>query len=255
MSEVDQQPIHVEGSKKIDNEETWPESLLESYGKLPLPSLYDYLLNQEKLAAEIRKQNKELRVNSDALTQMQTSVEEKFNVLENILNRINEDLESDVEGDSEIDEDFEEDFKDDNSEGSDTYVSIRQMQQILIEMMDSLFNLREATADMNRTLLSVIPEHSGFFKKSKPAWRNRSEEILDGYYSGLECIRDKALSSLADSGISIIIPELGKSFDPTLHRAVERVGRGASRCIAKVIRYGYRRRDEIIRYADVAVYH
>lgn len=259
MSEITQQPSLAEDMNKGDEQETWPESLLESYGKLPLPSLYDYLLNQEKLAAEIRKQNKELRVNSDSLTNMQSSVDEILSILKEIEIDIDKSLKDEFEDDEEDDDDFEACFEDDDPEAgrvkAEADASVNQMQQILIGMMDSLFNLYEATVDMKQSLLNTIPEHSGIFKKSKPVWRTRSEEILEGYYLGMDCIRNKTLSSLADIGISVIIPQTGAFFDPAIHRAVKQVGGGASRHVAKVIRYGYRRKDEIVRYADVAVYY
>ena len=224
---------------EIDPQGEWTEELLESYGKLPLPSLYDYLLNQEKLAAEIRKQNKELRVNSETINNMQNSMNE-------VLTQLKESA------------DFQENLeivpRENQEDRNLTDPSVKQMQQVLIGMMDALFHLLEATTHSNQTLLRILPELTGFWKQSKPSWRTQAEEILEGYYSGIELIRDKALSSLVDSEISVIVPQVGEPFNPKIQRAVEQVSGGESRLIAKIIRYGYQRRDEIIRYADVAVY-
>lgn len=223
---------------EIDQQEGWTESLLERYGKLPLPSLYDYLLSQEKLAAEIRKQNKEQRINSEALNKIKSSIDE-------ILIQF--------EGMPDFQDALEAIHRESNEEGENPLM--KQMQQILMGMMDALFHLLQVTMHSNQTLLNIIPEFTGFWKKSKPDWRTQVEQILESYYSGIEFIRDKALSALADSGISVIIPEIGVPFDPMIQRAVEQVSGGEARHIAKIIRYGYRRRDEIIRYADVTVYH
>jgi hypothetical protein len=224
---------------EIDRQEAWPEWLLESYGKLSLPSLYDYLLNQEKLAAEIRKQNKELRVHSEALKSMQNSVGEVLDQLKEVV---------------VYQHNLETTSRESDEQREESDPSVKQMQQTLIGMMDALFNLLEATAHSNETLLTIIPEWTGFWKKSKPSWRIQSEQILKGHYSGIELIRDKLLSALMDSDISVIIPQIGTLFDPNLQRAVEQVSGGESRRIAKVIRYGYQRREDILRYADVAVY-
>lgn len=220
---------------EMDQQEEWSEELLESYGKLSLPSLYDYLLSQEKLAAEIRRQNKELRANSSVLNSLQDNMGEVLEQLQEVINA-QENLKTAPRRENEIDS------------------SVKQMQQVLIGMMDALFNLFEASNHFNQTLLHTIPELTGFWKKSKPQWRTQTEQILASYYLGIELIRDKALSALVDSGISVIIPLIGTPFNPNVQRAVEQVGGGKSRCIAKLIRYGYQRRDEIIRYADVVVY-
>lgn len=225
---------------EVESQEAWPEWLLESYGKLPLPSLYDYLLNQEKLATEIRKQNKELRLHSDALNSVQNNISAMQVQLREI-GSFQENLETTIHRENE-------------EESPETHASIQQMQRVLMGMMDAVFQLLEATKHSNQRLLNIMPELTGFWKKSKPSWRTQAEQLLDGYYLGIELIRDKALSALADSGISVIVPQKGSPFDPTLHRAVEQVSGGQNRHIAKVIRCGYQRRDEILRYADVTVY-
>lgn len=224
---------------EIDQQGEWPEWLLESYGKLPLPSLYDYLLSQEKLATEIRKQNKELRINSENLSHVQNGMSDVLTQLKEI---------------ADLQENLEVIHREGDEERDEIDPSIQQVQQVLMGVMDALFHLLEATARSNQILLNAIPEFTGFWKKSKPNWRTQTEQILEGYYSGIELIRNKALSSLIDSGISVIIPQVGAPFDPTIHRAVEQMIGGKSRHIAKFIRYGYQRRDMIIRYADVAVY-
>lgn len=77
---------------------------------------------------------------------------------------------------------------------------------------------------------------------------------LRQWVEGLEIIRDRLLALLKKSGVEPI-PSLGQKFDPQLHLAVAAESRdGAeSNVILKEQLKGYRRENEIIRFAEVVV--
>ncbi len=249
MSELD----HSEKESALNERESnWPDWMLERYGSLSLPSLYDFVLSQEKLAVEIRKQNRELRVHSESIEELST----KFDtLLDSLEQETTVDPEEDFEEEDEpVDlDDLEDDLEDEPLSSMDSIRS-REVETLLMHSMDALFNMLNGLNKSKVKILAILPEKEGFLGLRKPQWRAVLEDILDGYVSGVEVVRQKLTSQLADLQIELLCPLAGDPFDPIHHRAVETEKGEKSGCIAQVIRYGYKRQDCIIRFADVSVY-
>lgn len=281
MSELDNpslKPVDIQ-SEEIPSEitgsnaesENWPSSLLQKYGELQLPSLYDFILSQEKLSMEIRRQNKEMRGFSKSMDELKAdswnvrgSVADVYEKVSAIKDSCEQMKENELNWDEFLqeglledeDEDEEEEFDDDGIERLQNFVEQLDEDsiQVLMHSMDTMLMLLNATGDFSNNLMAIAPSSGSLLFWQKPAWRSHFEEVVHGYNSGMRAARDKLLSLLADKKIELINPSIGSSFDPQSYRAVEKIGGGKSQCIAKVIRYGYRRQGEVLRFADVSVF-
>lgn len=252
-------PIPASVKEVLKNpQDSWNEELLEKYGQLQLPSLYDYLLTQEKLAVEIRRQNKELQATRENLLQMHNSVVEIKEWIESNAASQQEELEALQQ---------QQQYWSDEGEGSDDEVGELQevreqvsleraeLQQVFMQTMDAVLNLLEATMGTSEQINKLVPEGRSLWNPLKPAWRHQLESTLSGYEEGVLLIKDKLLTALSDADIEVIIPEIDGPFNPQLHRAIEKVQGGRKSTIAKVIRYGYCKGEEVLRSADVVLYH
>lgn len=225
-------------SEEITTEHTQAESLQKKYKELVIPSPYDYLLVQEKLAAEIRKQNRELKTHFEVLKQMQANLNEMS------------------ESSQKISDQFEAfcDASDDDNTHNKSYCDETSTEDIVIQALDSIVHLVTATEETTKKLLSLLPTSTSFWRRSPPPWRCRVEELLDSYTVGVDTIQEKLLSLLDEIGIEPIIPEINSPFLPHLYRAVEQVSGGPSNCISKVLRYGIKKSGTTMRFADVVVF-
>lgn len=234
----------------------WPDELLEKYGQLGLPSLYDYIITQEKLAYEIRRQNQEIKGCSNSLkeiTEMHTEVIERLDSIEGALlaNQETNDRTSDFEDYSSSDESGDEDQSAPTLEPSR---EVCDAQKVLMQSMDGILNLFNGFQTSNKKILEIVPLTTGYIFAKKPQWRCNLETALEANLEGVKTIQQKLLSQLADVGIEIINPKLGSQFNPSLHRAIESIeNAGPKGCIAKVIRYGYKTETTILRFSDVAI--
>ena len=79
---------------------------------------------------------------------------------------------------------------------------------------------------------------------------------VEAWLQGLEMVRTRFLALLATAGIYPIQAE-GQPFDPRLHLAMatESAADCADGTVVAVLRKGYRQRDRVLRYAEVAVNH
>lgn len=207
------------------------ETLQQKYDALQLPNSYDYLLTQEKLALEIRRQNKELKNQSEILRETKNElaiIKDQCEILESQLEELRR--------------------------SQEPCGWIKQLQQMLMQALDALLNQSYAARETTQIVLDMMPPSGWVQKLWKPSKTPQIKQILDGYCMGVDTIHDKLLSWLADLEIELIAPQLGDPFVPHLHRAVEQLSGGTSKTIAKVIRYGYTTKEELLRYADVAVY-
>ncbi len=248
MSELDKMLAEQGEEKNIG----WPDWLLEKYESLPLPSLYDFILSQEKLAAEIRKQNRELKANTETLQEMTETMEQFSQKLQEVEECIHPEKDGLVH-DQDEDEPFTGHAKNSYSDAPPE-PKLKETYNLIIHAADALVNMLNGIERSKEEILKIVPETTGFLVKRKPEWRLFLEKALDGCTEGINAMRQKFLSQLADLGIELICPHCGSEFDPRLHRAVETVSGDKNGCIAKVIRYGYKMGDEIIRFADVSIY-
>lgn len=229
----------------------WPDWLLESYGKLPLPSLHDFILSQEKISVELRKQNRELKKSNDQLKELSQELTANMSALQQKAN--DESWEGCEELLRELLNEEDEETCDEGEENEPQGANEAIAQQLMMQAMDSLFYLFNGIDSGNEKILSLLPKEALFLPKKGYNWRLRVQEILEGYLTGVKGLRQKLTAQMADLNIEVIAPLVDAHFDPMQHRAVERVDTGIKGHIAELIRYGYKIKGKIVRYADVAI--
>lgn len=79
-------------------------------------------------------------------------------------------------------------------------------------------------------------------------------EVGEGFRTGMEHVRNQLLDTLSRHGVSRY-GKVGDPFDPRIHEAVEEIGdvAGEPHSIIRILRYGYRSGDRVIRPAQVIV--
>jgi molecular chaperone GrpE len=79
-------------------------------------------------------------------------------------------------------------------------------------------------------------------------------EISDGWKTGMENVRNQLLEVLSRHGVERF-GRVGETFDPRMHEAVQEVDDTASErhSITKILRYGYRAGERVLRPAQVFV--
>jgi hypothetical protein len=197
-------------------------SLSDKYESLRIPSLFDFLLSQEKLAAEIRRQNKEIRSLTDGMKQIKEQIEE-IGMEEQPL-----------------------------FVPQEKGITDKDARQILMQALDGIWNLFKAGEKAFDSIVSVVPKKR-FFYFGTPAWRSHVETVLCGFSSGLQALDAKIRNSLAEMDIHVIAPERGDLFNPVYHRAIENTAKEPKGEIQEVIQYGYLLGDVVIRYAEVSI--
>jgi len=77
--------------------------------------------------------------------------------------------------------------------------------------------------------------------------------VDERWRSGMEHIRNTILDALKARGITRF-GKVGEMFDPALHEAVQEAdGPGESHSILRVLRYGYRTEERVLRAAQVVI--
>lgn len=79
-------------------------------------------------------------------------------------------------------------------------------------------------------------------------------EVSDGFRMGMENVRNQLLEVLSRHGVERF-GRVGESFDPRMHEAVQEVAdvAGEQHSIIKILRYGYRAGERVLRPAQVFV--
>lgn len=97
----------------------------------------------------------------------------------------------------------------------------------------------------------IIPALDSFdMAAGSEAWA----EVSDGWKSGMELVRDQLIDALKRHGVERF-GKVGDKFDHALHEAVEERDdvAGEVGTIARILRYGYRTADRVLRPAQVFV--
>ncbi len=106
------------------------------------------------------------------------------------------------------------------------------------------------SAEMLREALvhDIIPALDGFdLAAGSESWA----EVSDGWKSGMERVRDQLVDALKRHGIERF-GNIGEQFDPRLHEIVQEAdGAGEANSILKILRYGYRAGERVLRPAQV----
>jgi len=115
--------------------------------------------------------------------------------------------------------------------------------------------LADAERRANREKLSFIEElipvlDSFDMATGSDAWA----EVNDGFRTGMEHVRNQLLDVLSRHGVERY-GKVGEPFDPRLHEAVQEMGdvAGDPHSIVKILRYGYRSGEYVIRPAQIII--
>jgi molecular chaperone GrpE (heat shock protein) len=248
-----------------DPSENWPEEVKKAYQHLEVPSLYDCVLANEKMSLEVRKQNREVKNAVEGMQKIAT-------VLDQLMEIISEEW---VEADDEDSDQFTRPERRNNiievpaHESIEGYENLSELEiqlltdkqmfqdqthAILIETMDSIYDLTSLSQQMNQQLFSVLPDKIGLFRQS-PSWHPLAEEIVQSYITHVNHHKNRLQARLEDMHIFVIEPRPGDLFDKTLHINLEEVSGGETGVIAHVIRLGYRHEKDVLRQAEVSVFN
>lgn len=129
-----------------------------------------------------------------------------------------------------------------------------ELSEMLMQGLDSLWNFLQKSRSALQALLDTVPAKGPFWKRSKPTWRAHLEETLGAYVEGMELVEKKLTRSLLEAGIVRILPNNNDLFNPLHHRAIEAAGEGGAKRIKEVIKAGYLKDGEVLRFADVTIH-
>ena len=109
------------------------------------------------------------------------------------------------------------------------------------------------SAEMLREALvhDIIPALDSFdMAAGSEAWA----EVSDGWKSGMELVRDQLVGALKSHGVERY-GKVGESYDPHLHEVAQETddAPGESHEIVRVLRYGYKTGDRVLRPAHVII--
>ena len=97
----------------------------------------------------------------------------------------------------------------------------------------------------------IIPALDSFdMAAGSEAWA----EVSDGWKSGMEQVRDQLIGALKSHGVERY-GKIGEAFSPHLHEVVQETddAPGKSHEIVKILRYGYKAGERVLRPAQVIV--
>ena len=109
------------------------------------------------------------------------------------------------------------------------------------------------TAELMREALvhDLIPVLDSFdMATGSESWA----EVQDGFRSGMENVRNQLLEALRSHGIERF-GKIGEPFDPRMHEIVQEMedAPGDTHDVVKILRYGYKSGDRILRPAHVII--
>lgn len=124
---------------------------------------------------------------------------------------------------------------------------------------DSINNRKEVLVEADRRaertkmalVEDIIPALDSFdMAAGSEAWA----EVSDGWRTGMESVRNQLLEALSRHGVERF-GKVGEQFDPRMHEAVQEVDdvAGEQHSIIKILRFGYRTGDRVLRPAQVVI--
>lgn len=200
----------------------WPTEVREAWAGLELPSLHDLLLAQERLAAEIRRQNQELRRLASAAATPPPPAGSEAQALAAALAEA-------------------------RALGSRLASAAATG---LIAMAESADRHALALDEAVRGLLAR-PAGRGLFGQAVP-WSDSVRAVLSAQVDGARLVRDKTRQTLADAGLQRLAPAAGEAFDPERHRCTG-TAPGPSGRIVTLVREGWRDGAAVLRPAEVII--
>jgi|GEM_PF-5484699 hypothetical protein len=200
----------------------WPAEVRSAWAELELPSLHDLLLAQERLAAEVRRQNQELRRLSQAVAAPAAPPPSDSDALARSLaaaHHLGERLAAAAAAG-------------------------------LIALAESADRHAIAIATAVDTLLARAAGRD-WLGRARP-WPEDLRQVLSGQVEGARLVRDKARQTLADAGMTRVAPQAGESFDPETQRCLG-TAPGQPGRIVRCERDGWRSGATLLRPADVII--
>lgn len=213
------------------NYSQWPEEIIEAYENIAIPSFYDFVLANERLSAEIKKQNKDLK----AIYGILSKLFEDFSLLQEEKTSGNDQ--------KELKQALEQHY----------LTTKKQDQEILIQTADSMRLFVEAIDTTLEEIFELLKPQKKIFGIKKVDSKQIKKKVLQ-IKEGALLSNKKLLSSLSDLGLELITPKSGERFSPAEHRCVETITGGTKGTICETIRIGYKNQERILRFADVVTY-
>lgn len=245
-----------ENPSKNDPSANWPEEVKQAYEHLKIPSLYDAVLANEKLSLEIRRQDRELKTILEGIQLLSS----QFNALIKIVEEEWEEYEGEEEalqthqnGFNESSSDELTDLEVELLQESQSYQE-KQVQSILMETHDHMRDLSRMVRQMTHQLLTILPKKEGLIPHS-PAWHSAVEEIIQNIVEEIDRGRYQFIARLQELQIQVVDPQPGEKFNGSLHHAIDYLSGGKSGTVANVVRVGFRQLDQVLRLAEVSLYH
>lgn len=198
----------------------WPAEVRQAWAGLELPSLREILAGHERLAAEVRRQNQELRRLAQAAT-----------------------APAPVGGDAQA-----------------VAVALAEARalggRLAAAASNGLITLAESAdrhaAALDAAVQGLLARPAGRGWWGAVAYGAEARAALLAQVDGARLVRDKARQALADAGLVRLAPAPGSAFDPAQHRATATAPGPAGR-IVELLREGWRAGAEVVRPAEVTV--
>ena len=198
----------------------WPADVRIAWAGWELPSLHDLLLGQERLAAEVRRQNQELRRLSQAAA---------------------------VPAASAAPDDVARAMAEARLLGERLAAAAAAG---LIALAESADRHAAALAAAVQAVLAR-PAGSDWLGRARP-WPEDVRLALASQVEGARLVRDKARQTLVDAGMTRIAPQAGEAFDPESHRCTG-TAPGAAGRVLRCEREGWRSGATLVRPAEVVI--
>lgn len=232
--------------ESADNDLTknWPEEVKKAYNDLKVPSLYDFILTNEKLSLEVHKQNRSMKTVEDELSKVSKQLDMVVDILSEEMDEMEEE---ELEERRRI-------FEAGGEPGTIidfTDLEIRLLTEKQEAIQENMKNILLNTVDHLLDLSKVMHLKVDRFLELPKA---EADRLIPSIASEVDTIRYKLIENLQGLEIQIIEPKAGDLFSVNEHRILEKVSGGVAGTIARTIRVGYIQNNQIIRQAEVAVY-
>lgn len=249
----------------------WPEEIATVYGQLPMPSLYEFVLANEKFASEMRRHGRELHKIAHAIVELKEMIQ---NLEQNLQFGVVDLSDSTMTDDSQEEElplsaSRSSDPESDN-EGSEpnayypawevdmmrqaTKLEQRQWEEIYVATIEVILQTMSDQKELQNKVLELLEP----VKSAKTA-TTATSHLFSLHEQKTNSIRDQMMAHLKDIDIELIIPSIGELYNEDFHRVIESVtspkgSRLKRNTVARIVRIGYKRHGELVRQADVCVY-
>lgn len=242
--------------------EKWPKKLLKEYGKLQLPSLWDYLHTQEKQAHSVKEIEKKLGPIQKSLNQ----IDEKMKIFEEGVELeipLHEPQSFSFPLDPSVSEEEQKEEKSYPAWEVDmmrqaTQLEQRQWEEAYIAMYETISQILADQKNLYQEILSWF----SITKRTRQKDKLPIKAFVFDRIQKTESYQRQLQSHLYDHGIEVISPESGDIYNEKIHRVIMphnskssevKSTRRSKAFVKELIHCGYLRSSTIIRRADVTV--